>query len=119
MNAKSKRIVDSKCQACADNDNDPKSWWLMENTIAGFDKYREEQNAAEKFDYDAPVEGMKVINDYEFEITLQEPVYRFLYTLAMFQLAVVPREAVEMYGSKFDLHPVGTMRRSFSVCSCR
>ena len=26
----------------------------------------------------------------------------------MFQLAVVPREAVEMYGSKFDLHPVGT-----------
>ncbi len=92
----------------ADNDNDPKSWWLMENTIAGFDKYREEQNAAEKFDYDATVEGMKVINDYEFEITLQEPVYRFLYTLAMFQLAVVPREAVEMYGSKFDLHPVGT-----------
>ena len=49
----------------ADNDNDPKSWWLMENTIAGFDKYREEQNAAEKFDYDADVEGMKVINDYE------------------------------------------------------
>ena len=51
---------------------------------------------------------MKVINDYEFEVYLKQPYYRFLYTLAMFQTAVVPREAVEYYGKKFSRHPVGT-----------
>jgi ABC-type transport system substrate-binding protein len=35
-------------------------------------------------------------------------VYRFLWTLPMFQLSIVPREAVEAYGARFGRHPVGT-----------
>ncbi|RMG36296.1 MAG: hypothetical protein D6725_10895, partial [Planctomycetota bacterium] len=96
----------------ADNNNRPKAWWIVRDTIKGFDAYREEQNrAAEsggRFDYDAPVEGMRVLGRYEFEIELVKPVQRFLWTLAMFQLSVVPREAVEYYGERFNRHPVGT-----------
>jgi len=92
----------------SDNDNQPKSWWLYEDTIAGLDAYRKVQNEAATFDYDAPVEGMRVINDHEFEVILVKPVQRFLWVLAMFQSCVVPREAVEKYGTRFGRHPVGT-----------
>ncbi|MCA9197842.1 MAG: hypothetical protein KDA87_09905 [Planctomycetales bacterium] len=92
----------------ADSDVSLKNWWVMENTIVGFDEYKEAQNAAATFDYDAPVDGLKIINDREFEITLKEPVQRFMWTLAMFQTAVVPREAVEHHQAQFARHPVGT-----------
>ncbi|MEM8946846.1 MAG: ABC transporter substrate-binding protein, partial [Planctomycetota bacterium] len=92
----------------ADNKNQPKGWWLLKDTIVGFDEYRDEQNAAETFDYDAPVEGFRIVNDHEFEVRLKQPFYRFTYTLAMFQTSIVPREAVELYGKKFSRKPVGT-----------
>lgn len=92
----------------ADEDNDPKSWWLFENTIVGFDAYRAAQNAAAKFDYEAPVEGMRVLGTHEFEVELTEPVYRFMWTLAMFQTSVVPREAVAHHGLRFARTSVGT-----------
>jgi len=93
----------------ADNKNQPKGWWLMKDTIVGFDEYRTEQNENEAgFDYDLPVEGMIKINDHEFEIVLKQPFFRFIYTLAMFQTAVLPREAVEYYKGRLSRHPVGT-----------
>ena len=96
----------------ADASNEPKSWWLMGDTIVGFDEFKEEQNEAAKsggkFDYDAPVEGMKVISDTEFQILLKEPYFRFSYVLAMFQTSVLPREAIEFYGPKYSRNPVGT-----------
>lgn len=92
----------------ADDAYDLENWWLLANTIKGFDAYKDAQNAASNFDYDAPVEGMRKINDLEFEIVLQQPVYRFLYILSMFQTAVVPREAVETFGEDFGFKPVGT-----------
>ncbi|MEZ6131044.1 MAG: ABC transporter substrate-binding protein [Planctomycetaceae bacterium] len=92
----------------ADQKSDSKVWWIVKDTIAGFDEFHEEQNAAAEFDYAADVEGLKILNDYEFEVTLRKPATRFLWTLAMFQTAVVPREAVEKYGTRFGLHPVGT-----------
>jgi len=92
----------------ADKDNLLKNWWLLKDTIVGFDEYKESQNASESFDYDAPVEGFRKINDREFEIELKQPVYRFLYIMAMFQTSVVPREAVEHYGKDFLFNPVGT-----------
>ncbi len=92
----------------ADTDNQPKSWWLMQDTIKGFDQYRKEQNEAERFDYDAPVAGMVEINDHEFQIVLNQPFIRFQYTLAMFQTSVLPREAVEHYQDRISRHPVGT-----------
>jgi len=92
----------------ADEEHNLKNWWLLDGTILGFNQYKDEQNAADRFDYDAPVEGFRKINDLEFEIVLEKPVYRFLYILSMFQTSVLPREAVEMYGKDFSRNPVGT-----------
>ena len=92
----------------ADDEYQLENWWLLKDTILGFNEYQEEQNAAEEFDYDAPVEGFRKINDREFEIELTQPVYRFLYILGMFQTSIVPHEAVEYYGEDFSRNPVGT-----------
>lgn len=92
----------------ADEEYKLENWWLLDGAILGFNEYKDEQNAADVFDYDAPVEGFRKINDLEFEIVLTKPVYRFLYIMSMFQTSVVPKEAVEYYGQDFARNPVGT-----------
>ncbi len=92
----------------ADKNNQLKNWWLLSDTIEGFNEYMEEQNAAGTFDYDAPVAGFRKIDDREFEIVLSKPVTKFLWILTMFQTSVVPREAVEAFGEDFAFKPVGT-----------
>ncbi|MCA8979316.1 MAG: hypothetical protein KDC14_04775, partial [Planctomycetes bacterium] len=99
----------------ADKSIDTKSWWLVENTIKGFDAWRDErcalQDAAQDEDFDfyaSDVPGLRVTGEFTFEVELTEPVSRFAYVLAMFQLSVVPREAVEFYGERFPRHPVGS-----------
>ena len=92
----------------ADESQDSKVGWIFEDTILGWEDFRNEQNKAAEFDYNAPLEGLHVIDDHEFTVTLANPVSRFLWTLAMFQTSVVPREAVDKYGDRLGLHPVGT-----------
>lgn len=96
----------------ADPANTYKSWWLVEGLIKGFNEYKDQQaariEAGEAFDYEAAVEGMRLTGDYTFEIELAEANQQFIWRLAMFQFSIVPREAVEHYGSTFAAHPVGT-----------
>jgi ABC-type transport system substrate-binding protein len=92
----------------ADEENTPKGWWLFKDTIVGFDDFYDQENAAQEFNYDAPVEGFKIINDHEFHVVLTKPVHRFSWILAMPFSAIVAREAVEKYGTTFPHHPVGT-----------
>ena len=92
----------------ADDSQSSKAGWIFEDTILGYEAYRDEQNASEEFEYDADMEGLKIINDHEFTVTLKKPVSRFLWTLAMFQTGVIPREAIEKYGTRFGLRPIGT-----------
>lgn len=91
---------------------DPKyeyeNWWLVDNTIAGFNAYKEKYTGTGTFSYDDPIEGFRKISDHEFEIVLVEPVYRFLYVLTMFQTSIVPHEAVKHFGEDFSFKPVGT-----------
>ncbi len=79
-----------------------KNFWLFKGSIVGFDEYKDVQaarvDAGEAFDYDAPVEGFRIINDFEFEVTLTRAVRQFAWKLAMFQTAILPREAVEFHG---------------------
>jgi ABC-type transport system substrate-binding protein len=61
------------------------------------------------FDYDAPVEGARVLDRYTYRITLGVPNPRFLYTLAdPVYCGAVAREVVERYGDEIGAHPVGT-----------
>lgn len=48
------------------------------------------------------------LNDSTFSISLIEPFPPFLGLLSMQYCSVVPHEAIEMYGSDFRQHPVGT-----------
>lgn len=106
-----KRIADPK--------NGLKTWWLLTDTIVGLNEFQEALTAydethpdaaafAPERGFDKEVEGLKVIDDLTLEVRLTEPVSRFLYTLTMFQLSIVPREAIEKYGDEFSRHPIGT-----------
>lgn len=54
------------------------------------------------------VSGIKVVNDYCIEITLNEPFSGFEYVLTHSGLGISPKEAYEKYGKEVGKHPVGT-----------
>ncbi len=60
------------------------------------------------FDYDAPVEGLKVLDKYTWQIQLAKPDPRFVNNLANPMAAALAREVVEAYGDRIGEHPVGT-----------
>ncbi|MBT9493578.1 MAG: bicyclomycin resistance protein [Paucibacter sp.] len=85
--------------------------YLLENVkILGLSELRKELMAAKKpFDYDRPVEGLKVLDRYRFQVKLGVGDPRFIYQFADAGfLGAVAREVVEFYGSKIMEHPVGT-----------
>ncbi len=55
-----------------------------------------------------PVDGFTALNDSTFQLKLVRPFQPILGILSMQYCSVVPREAVEKYGSGFRRHPVGT-----------
>lgn len=79
-------------------------YWLFRGKIKGLDAFHE----AEEPDYDAGIEGFRILDDRNFEIRLAKPDPRFLYMLAMPNAGVVPRRAVEFYGENFARNPVGS-----------
>ncbi|MBS0319649.1 MAG: hypothetical protein JSR18_03845 [Proteobacteria bacterium] len=61
-----------------------------------------------KFDYDAPIEGLRATDRYTLQIRLVAPDYTMLERLAGLQAMAVAREVVERYGPDILSHPVGT-----------
>ncbi len=85
--------------------------YLLENAkILGLSELRKKLMAENKpFDYDTPVEGLRALDRYTFQIRLGQPDPRFLTNLvggAVF--GALAREVVEFYGDKIGDHPVGT-----------
>jgi ABC-type transport system substrate-binding protein len=61
------------------------------------------------FDYDAPIEGLKVLDRYTFQVKLNQSLYLFLYNFADCRITcAVAREVAEFYGEDIGAHPVGT-----------
>ena len=91
---------------------DPKlrSPWmfLLEDSVIGGKEAYNRAKAAGQFDYDAPIEGIKVLDRYTLQIRLKAPDYNLLYIMAMPATAAFAREVVEMYGDDVGSHPVGT-----------
>ena len=85
--------------------------YLLENAkILGLSELRREALKSKKpFDYDRPVEGLKALDRYTFQLRLGVPDPRFVYQFsdAAF-LGAMAREVVEFYGDKIMEHPVGT-----------
>ncbi len=82
--------------------------WLVEGKIVGADAVRERASKSGKFDYDAPIAGLEVVDRYTLRIRLTQPDLRFLYVFAVPNTAPVAREVVAAYGVDIGAHPVGT-----------
>ena len=82
--------------------------WLIEGKIVGADEQRAKALKSGRFDYDAPIAGLEVVDRYTLRIRLKQPDLRFLYVFAVPNTAAVAREVVEAYGADFGAHPVGT-----------
>jgi ABC-type transport system substrate-binding protein len=85
--------------------------YTLENArIVGLSELRERLIAERKpFDYDTPVEGLKALDRYTFQVRLATPSPRFLYNFADGSFTgAVAREVVEVYGDRVGEHPVGT-----------
>ena len=87
-----------------------RSPWLFqfEKKIAGADEALARAKKSGRFDYDAPIEGIEVLDRYTLRIRLAAPDYTFLYVLATPPSAALAREIVEHYGNDVGAHPVGT-----------
>ena len=82
--------------------------WLFEDKIVGLDEFVVAAKKSGKFDYDAPIEGVKVLDKYTISFKLREPDYNFIYFFAMPIVVPVAREVIEAYPNDTMGHPVGT-----------
>jgi len=82
--------------------------WLLDGKLAGADELRKRAEKTGRFDYDAPLPGLTVVDRYTLRIHLTAPDLRFPYALAVSNMAAQAREVVEAYGLDIGAHPVGT-----------
>lgn len=84
--------------------------YILENAgILGLSELRQKAlKSKTPFDYDTPVEGLKALDKYTWQIKLAKPDPRFVNNLANPLAAALAREVVEFYGDRIGEHPVGT-----------
>lgn len=97
------RIADSTLHSPA--------FWMLRGKLEGVDTFREQTELyPEQLEtlYQTGIPGLKILNDREILLQLSAPDPRFLYTLAIPNLAVVSEKAVKYYGQTIAEHPVGS-----------
>jgi peptide/nickel transport system substrate-binding protein len=98
-----KRILDPRIR----------SYWLylLEKNLVGVDEVLAKARAAGALDYDAPIEGLQVLDRYTLRIRFNRPDYAFKWWLATAQFGAVAREVVDAYkdgSNRVMENPVGT-----------
>lgn len=94
-----KRIIDTRM-------NSP-LYWIFRNKIKGIDAFR--KATAEDCGADYPdLEGLRKIDDLNFEIILNNPDFRFLYFLALPNCGIVSHKAVKKSPQHFSSAPIGS-----------
>ena len=84
-------------------------YWLVRGKIAGINEFHAKSASAVGNDiYDENIAGFIIKSDTCFTIVLTEPDPRFLYRLALPNMGIVPRRAVEFEGRKFGRRPAGS-----------
>ncbi len=85
-------------------------WTTIESSkVVGLAEARKQAQATGKFDYDAEIEGIRVLDRYTFQIKLGEPSPRFYENLTDARMfGAVAREVVEAYPDEIMGKPVGT-----------
>jgi ABC-type transport system substrate-binding protein len=98
-------------QRMADPANKSPLWgWMEGNGIVGLLASRKAAIDGKKpYDYNAPIEGLRALDRYTIQFTLDKPRPHFLATIATNDLTgAQAREVVAHYGDKIGAHPVGT-----------
>ena len=91
---------------------DPKNrspWrFVVEGKIIGLDELSKRAEKSGRFDYDARVPGLEVVDRYTLRVRLKETDYNFAYITAMPALSAMAREVIEAYPEDTNAHPIGT-----------
>src|ERR1700682_5693146 len=96
-----KRVLDPKVRASQLAEIEP--------YVVGAEAAASRARKTNRFDYDAPIEGLKVVDRYTFQVKIKQPMYVFIYKFADSRIVCgMAREIVEHYGEDFGSHPVGT-----------
>jgi ABC-type transport system substrate-binding protein len=83
--------------------------FMLEGKIVGLDALAEQAKKTGRFDYDAKVPGMEVVDRYTLRFRLTKTDYNFPYIVAHVPMGAVAREVVQAYaGEELMAHPVGT-----------
>ena len=93
--------LDLACSGLPEN----KVSYLLVNRIKGADAFQKKSKSNLP---KSGVSGIKVLDNYTLEVTLERPFAGFEAVLAHAALGISPREAYDSYGKKIDKHPVGT-----------
>jgi ABC-type transport system substrate-binding protein len=81
----------------------------VDGVLLGSTEYLAKARKANKLDYDLPLEGLRALDRYTFQIKLAYTKPDFIYVLTDCRAAcAVAREVVEKYGDDIGSHPVGT-----------
>lgn len=90
--------------ACSGLTMNEVSWLLIDRIKGAKDFFNRSKKTLPK----KGVRGIRVINKYTLEITLNEPLASFEKIISYSGFGVFPKEAVAYYGSDLPNHPVGT-----------
>jgi len=82
--------------------------FIVEGKIAGLDELSAKAAKGGRFDYDAPVPGLELVDRYTLRIRLKETDYNFAYIMAMPATSGTAREVIEAYADDTNAHPIGT-----------
>jgi oligopeptide transport system substrate-binding protein len=98
-----KRLLDPKLRS---------AWsWLLEGKVVGLDALAAQAKKSGRFDYDAPLAGIEVLDRYTLRIRLNTPDYNLGQILAHDPTSGIAREVIEKYrdGNGHAMaNPVGT-----------
>ncbi len=98
-----KRLIDPKIRS-------PYAF-LVEGKIVGLDEAAAAAKKSGKFDYDAKIAGLEIVDRYTLRIRLKDTDYGLSYVLAHEPTSAVAREVVEAYADesgRIQSNPVGT-----------
>lgn len=98
-----KRLLDPRVRS-------PYSWYLQDKVI-GADAVVDAAKKGGRFDYDAPMEGLKAVDRYTLRLKLKDPDYIIMGYMTQPAMAAVAREVIETYADDSGWamgNPVGT-----------
>jgi len=82
---------------------------LLTTDIVGLKALRDAAlKSGQPFDYDAPIDGLQVLDRYTLQLRTGHPEPRLLFQFADPALGILAREVVEAYGDHVGDHPVGS-----------